>query len=102
MTIDPTITFGALLNAAVLFIGFIVAFTRIGGRIDLLAQRLTSVEEAMRSHRDLNERLAIIETRQATHGQMIAAVQTTVDDLRRGRGFIQGGRQDGGLSGEYP
>lgn len=45
MTFDPTITSGAVLNAIVLLVGFVVAFTRIGGRIDLLAQRLKAVEE---------------------------------------------------------
>lgn len=101
LAFDPTITFGAMLNAVVLLVGFIVAFVKIGGRIDLLAQRLTAVEEAMRSHRDLNERLAIIETRQATHGQMIANLQSDLRDLKMGRGFIQN-RSEGGLNGEYP
>lgn len=98
---DPTITFGAVLNALVLLVGFAVAFTRIGGRIDLLSQRLGAVEDALKSHRDTSERLAIIETRQATHGQMIARCQEEVSELRHGRGFVQA-RSQGGLDGEYP
>ena len=97
MSLDTTITLGALLNAAVLLVGFIAAFTRIGGRIDLLSQRLGAVEESLRLSRDASERMAIIETRQATHGQMIAAVQTDIGEMKRGRGFIQ---QE--LRGEYP
>ena len=98
MAFDPTITFGAILNAAVLFIGFVVAFTRIGGRIDLLAQRLKTVEEALKKLSDNNTRIAILEERVTNHGKMIAATQQDVSDLRRGSGFIAGQRQsvDGG------
>lgn len=101
MQFDPTLTVGALLNAAVLFTGFVIAFTRIGGRIDLLSQRLASVEEAVKQQRDINERLAIIETRQATHGQMIAAVQSDVSELRHGDGFVRG-KLNRSIDGEYP
>lgn len=100
MIFDPTITFGAILNASVLFIGFIVAFTRIGGRIDLLTQRLIAVEENLRNSRDVSERLAVIETRQGTHGQMIVNMQNDYADLKKGRGFVQD--RSGGLNGEYP
>lgn len=100
MTIDPTITFGAILNALVLLVGFAVAFTRIGGRIDLLSQRVGSVEEAVKNQRDVSERLAVIETRQATHGQLIALAQSDVSELRHGRGFVQH-RSQGGVDGEY-
>lgn len=104
MSIDPTITFGALLNALVLLIGFTVAFTKIGGRIDLLSLRLAAVEEAFNRQRGESERIAIMETRQVTHGQMIVAVQEDIRDMKRGRGFIQsrGGDPDGGLDGQYP
>lgn len=101
MTFDPTITFGALVNALVFIVGFSVAFTKIGGRIDLLAQRLGAVEATLVHQRDVTERLGIIETRLGTHGQLIAASQTEILDLRRGRGFISP-RSDGGINGEYP
>ena len=101
MTFDPTITFGAILNAGVLLVGFVVAFTRIGGRIDLLTQRLASVEDNLRATRDVSERLAVIETRQATHGQLIALGQREVSELRHGRGFVQD-RSQGGIDGQYP
>jgi len=97
MTVDPTITFGALLNALVLLVGFAVAFTRIGGRIDLLSQRVKTLEETIKSHRDTGERLTALETRQTTHGSMLATIQTDIADIRRGRGFIQ---QE--IRGEYP
>lgn len=100
MTFDPTITSGALMNALVLLIGFAIAFTKIGGRIDLLTQRLTAVEDALKAARDINERIAVIETRQGTHGQMIATCQVNIEELRHGRGFIQG-RASSGIDGAY-
>lgn len=93
MTVDPTITFGALLNAFVLLIGFVVAFTKLGGRLDLMSQRLTAVEEAIRSWRDVTERLAV-------HSQMIVGMQNDIRDMKHGRGFVQA-RSEGGLNGEY-
>lgn len=96
MILDMTITLGALLNAFVLLIGFVIAFTRIGGRIDLLAQRLGAVEDTLKGRADASERMAVIETRQATHGQMIASIQTEVTDMKRGRGFVIGPREFSG------
>jgi len=101
MSLDPTITFGALLNAAVLLIGFVVAFTRIGGRIDLMAQRLTAVEIAIKSTQDIDRRLTTIEERLTNHVTMLTSALRDISDLRRGRGFIQN-RSDGGVNGEYP
>ncbi len=98
MTIDPTITFGAVLNAGVLLVGFAVAFSRIGGRIDLLAQRLKAVEEAIKEQSNNNTRISILEERVTNHGKMITAAQQDISDLRRGTGFIKGHR---GIDGEY-
>ncbi len=44
MTFDPTLSLGTLINAGVLLIGFVIAFARIGYRIDLLSQRLSAVK----------------------------------------------------------
>jgi hypothetical protein len=98
MTFDPTITSGAVLNAIVLLVGFVVAFTRIGGRIDLLAQRLKAVEEAIKEQSNNNTRISILEERVTNHGKMIAASQQDISDLRRGNGFVKGHR---GIDGEY-
>lgn len=99
MTFDPTITFGAVLNAAVLLVGFAIAFARIGGRIDLLAQRLKAVEDAIKEQSNNNTRISILEERVTNHGKMIAAVQQDISDLRRGSGFISSHRQS--VDGEY-
>ena len=98
MTFDPTITWGAIINAIVLLIGFSAAFTRIGGRIELLAQRLKSVEEAITKQSNNDTRIAILEERVTNHGKMITASQSDISDLRKGIGFIKGHR---GVDGEY-
>jgi hypothetical protein len=99
MTFDPTITPGSLLNAVVLLVGFSVAFTRIGGRIDLLAQRLKTVEEAIKKLSDNDTRVAILEERVTNHGKLIATAQQDIADMRRGKGFIAGNRA--GVDGQY-
>lgn len=99
MTFDPSITLGALLNAGVLLVGFVVAFTRIGGRIDLLAQRLEAVEMAVKDTREFDKRLATTEERLTNHVTMLTIAQRDISDLRRGQGFIQGNRA--GVDGEY-
>ena len=99
MAFDPTITFGAVLNAGVLLVGFVVAFTRIGGRIDLLAQRVGAMEETIKTSSGMATRVAIVETQQAAQASTIAAIQTELADLRRGKGFITSHRQS--IDGEY-
>jgi hypothetical protein len=99
MTLDPTITFGALLNAGVLLIGFVGAFVRIGGRIDLLSQRLASVEAAVKAASDVDKRLTTTEERLSNHVKMLGVAQRDISDMRRGKGFITGDRAS--VDGEY-
>lgn len=101
MTLDTTINVGNLLTALLAVIGFAIAFTKMGGRIDLLSQRVKAMEESLKHQGDLHTRIAIIETRQATHGQLIATQQNEVYDLRRGKGLVQD-RSAGGIDGQYP
>jgi hypothetical protein len=99
MTFDPSITLGAMLNAVVLLIGFVVAFTRIGGRIDLLSVRMGAVEEAIKLARSNDSRLATIEERLTNHSAMLTTVQRDVSDLRHGAGWITSHRTS--IDGEY-
>ena len=101
MTFDPTISFGAILNAAALLIGFVVAFTRIGGRIDLLAMRLGAVEEAVKGARTIDNRIGILEERVTNHATIIATAQRDISDLRHGKGWITDHKRKS-LDGEYP
>lgn len=100
MNFDPTLNWGAIIQSSILIVGFIVAFTRIGGRIDLLSLRLKAVEEAIKSHSDTSTRLSILEERVTNHGKMIATNQSVIEDLRRGTGFITKRRD--GIDGEFP
>lgn len=88
MHFDFTINIVSILNAVVLLVGFAVAFTRIGGRIDLLAQRLVAVELAVKDSRDFEKRLTINEERITNHGRQLTTISQDVSDLRRGDGFI--------------
>lgn len=97
---DPTITLGAIINAVVLLIGFVVAFTRIGGRIDLLSLRMASVEEAVKGSHSVGSQIAVLEVRQTNHATNLATLQREVSDLRRGKGYIKDQRE--GIDGEYP
>jgi hypothetical protein len=100
MTFDPSITLGAILNAVVLLVGFVGAFVRIGGRIDLLSLRLGSVEEAVKGSGSTEKQLAILNERQTNHATTLATVQRDISDLRHGEGFIAGRRS--GIDGEHP
>ena len=100
MIFDPSITLGALINAAVLLVGFVVAFTRIGGRIDLLALRLEAVEKSIEGKADFDKRLATVEERLTNHVAMLTLAQRDISDLRRGEGFITSNRRQ--IDGEYP
>ena len=100
MTLDLTVNLGNILVALFAIISFAIAFTKIGGRIDLLTQRVASMEETVKGHRDINTRVAVIETRQASNTELIATLQKDVHDLRHGRGFVQ--NRPGGIDGEYP
>lgn len=99
MTFDPTVTFGAIINALVLLIGFVGAFVRIGGRIDLLAARMQSVEKSLEQSSDTDKRLATLEERITNHVQMLTIAQRDISDLRRGSGFITAHRRQ--VDGEY-
>ena len=99
MTFDPTITSGAILNALVLLVGFVVAFTRIGGRIDLLTLRMEAMEKKIDSSSDHDKRVSILEERITNHVKMLTVAQRDISDLRRGKGFIQNHRES--VDGEY-
>ena len=101
MVFDPSITLGAILNAVVLLIGFVGAFVRIGGRIDLLSMRMVAVEEAVKGARTADTRLVILEERVTNHGTTIATAQRDISDLRHGRGWITD-KYRKGIDGEYP
>ena len=99
MNFDPTISWGAAIEIAVLLVGFIAAFTRIGGLIGLMTLRLERLEKAVEKLADNNTRLAILEERVTNHSKMIATNHNIIEDLRHGNGFVAGARS--GVDGAY-
>src|SRR4051812_43293248 len=95
ITFDGSITLGAIINAAALLVGFVVAFTRIGGRIDLLALRVEGLEKAISNTEGIDNRQATIEERVNNHVSLIVNTQNQLNDLRnevtrlrRGEGWV--------------
>lgn len=86
MTLDLSINIGAIINASVLLIGFVGAFYGIRGSIDLLAQRLSAVEEAVKESRDIRSTIAIMGERLSNHGTMLSTAQRDISDLQRVHG----------------
>jgi hypothetical protein len=99
LSFDPNITAGAVLNAVVLLVGFVVAFTRIGGRLDLLSLRVSSLEESIKTNAEHGRRLTVQEERQTNLVTMVATLQREISSLRRGEGWIQ--RHRDSVDGEY-
>lgn len=93
MIFDPTITMGAAINALMLLVGFAIAFTKIGGRIDLVALRLKAVETVVEKIAANDARLATMEERLTNQIQMLVTTQREVSDLRRGEGWITSHRR---------
>lgn len=99
LTFDPSISLGTLINAAMLLIAVVAAFSRIGGRIDLLALRMRALEEVLNSNKDISSRLIVVEERLNHYTNMMMTAQRDISDLRRGVGFVTRGRES--IDGEY-
>jgi hypothetical protein len=99
MIFDATISMGSIVNAVALLVGFVVAFTRIGGRLDLLSMRLASVEDAIKKSSDQDKRITTLEERLTNQISMLTTVTRDLSSMRRGEGFITGHRQ--GTDGEH-
>jgi hypothetical protein len=95
MQIDTTVNLGNILTALIAAIGFAVAFTKMGGRIDLLTQRVKGVEDALKGQGDLGTRVAVIEVRQASHGQLTANSSLRLANCATARASFSTGHQAG-------
>ncbi len=96
---NPTIIFG-LFNLVAYVVTIAIAFTKLGGRMDVIVTRLTTVEVDLRNLAATDRRISVIEERQASHARMINNVQEDVQSLRKGEGFISSHRKS--VDGEYP
>lgn len=95
---DPSVLFG-LFNLVAYIVTITIAFTKLGGRMDVIVTRLTSVEVDVRNLSATDRRISVIEERQNSHAKMITNSQEDIQSLRKGEGFISGHRR--GVDGEY-
>lgn len=111
MIFEPTISAGNLIT--IVFGGIIwiitlaVAWTKFGGRMDILEFRVKLVEDALKMIAALLEKFTTNEREVALLKQEVSALQvdystlhSTVEGLRKGEGFIQAPRR-GNVDGEY-
>lgn len=96
---NPTVIFG-LFNLVAYVVTIAIAFTKLGGRMDVISTRLTSVEMDVRNLAATDRRIAVIEERQTSHARMITNSMEDIQSLRKGEGFISGHRTR--VDGEYP
>lgn len=111
MIFEPTISAGNLITISfgtiIWIITLAVAWTKFGGRMDMLEFRVKLVEDTLEKIATVLEKFTANEKEMALLKQEVAALQveystlhSTVEGLRRGEGFIQGPRR-GNIDGEH-
>lgn len=111
MIFDATISAGNLITivfgAVVWAITLAVAWTKFGGRMDMLEFRVELVEKTLVRIAEVLEKFNVNEREVALMKQEVSALQVdystlhaTVEGLRRGEGFIQAPRR-ANIDGEY-
>jgi hypothetical protein len=111
MTFDPSINAGNLITilfgAIIWVVTLAVAWTKFGGRMDMLELRVELVEKTLERIAAVLEKFSTNEKEFALLKQEVSALQmdystlhSTVEGLRRGEGFIQNPRR-GNVDGEY-
>jgi hypothetical protein len=111
MIFDATISAGNLLT--IVFGGIVwaitlaIAWTKFGGRMDMLEFRVDLVEKTLSRIADVLEKFNVNERDVALMKQEVAGLQldystlhSTVEGLRKGEGFIQAPRRSN-VDGEY-
>ena len=106
VTFDATINLGNIITIGLGLVTLAVAWTKLGGRLDMLEYRVEAIENTLKliataiEKFSNNERLlALIEQRLETTEQHYISLQETVDRLRRGQGWEQ---DRTAVDGEYP
>lgn len=111
MIFEPTISAGNLITilfgAIIWVITLAVAWTKFGGRMDMLEFRVRLVEDALEKIAAVLEKFTDNQKEMALLKQEVVALQenyvtlhSTVEGLRKGEGFIQTPRR-GNVDGEY-
>lgn len=104
---DFTLNLTTIMGIVIWLITLAVAWTKFGGRMDLLELRVSNVEKALDKIADaltkfgLNEKsLILIQEQLSSLQKDHATLHETVERLRVGEGFIAGPRR-GNIQGEY-
>lgn len=111
MTFDATISAGNLITilfgTIIWVITLAVAWTKFGGRMDMLEFRVKLVEDTLAKIAAVLEKFTTNEKEVALLKQEVVALQenysslhSTVEGLRKGEGFIQAPRR-ANVDGEY-
>ena len=109
---DGTINLGNILTivfgGAIWMITLAVAWTKFGGRMDMLEFRVDLLEKTLEGIKSILEKfvaqeteLKLIKAAQVAQQLEIANLQRTIEGLRRGKGFINDGTRNGLAEEEY-
>lgn len=109
LAFDPTISAGNILTLLFGVVALAVAWTKIGGRLDMVEYRVKSVEETLKIIATVLEKftmqekgVALIDQRVVALEVQTALLEKTIDELRRGIGWItRTPRDTSSLEGEY-
>lgn len=106
MTFDPTINAGNVIVLALAVLGFIGAWYKFGGRIDMLEYKVGAVETTLQAIgktlekiAETDKKIALIDQRQLELERSQATTLGIVEGLRKGEGYIQARRAN--VDGEY-
>lgn len=107
IVIDTSINLTTIIAVVVWLVTIAIAWTKLGGRMDMLEFRIANIEEAIKKIADVFERqstnekqLLVLQEQQATSAREISLMYSTIEQLRKGEGWITGPRR-GNLEGEY-
>jgi len=106
MAYDPTINAGNVIVLGLAILGFIGAWFKFGGRIDMLEYKMGTVErtlqvisDTLKAIAETEKKMAVMDERQLALEKIQAATVEAVERLRRGEGYIQLRRPT--VDGEY-
>lgn len=106
MTFDPTINAGNVIVLGLAILGFIGAWYKFGGRIDMLEYKVGAVEktlqvisDTLKAIAETEKKMAVMDERQLALEKTSASTVHIVEGLRRGEGYIQMRRPT--IDGEY-
>jgi len=104
---DFTINLTTILGIIVWLVTLAIAWSKFGGRIDMLEFRVTNIEKAVEKIATTlvllqsNEKQIIVMSEHVASIQKeFATLHATVEQLRRGEGYVTGPRR-GNIEGEY-